>query len=465
MPIVARLVHEATKVVASSQDHYLLVRQDTTSTSASPAATSDPADGDGDGKGRTNSLLFFVALGFGVVFTNLWIMVGVKYCFRYNSRNHQLRVAAEGGEMVSLEQPTRPRRRRVKKLMTMEEVNDKFPMIKYKSWVLQKATSVRPAVPAAAANDPDPKELSPISNSSDELVSDPMNLASDVTPVVSASNVQTSNKSPGSMTERDDHEETQHVEKVTSMPSAPPPVARRDGENAPPSSTNQSDTEADEDSEDDHSNTTPPNLNETNPDADTCAICIDTLEDDDDVRGLTCGHAFHAACVDPWLTVRRACCPLCKADYYVPKPRPEPPANPEATEPPQVGRVDSARGAWLNFRGVRQIPPNMTPEEAQAYARREQQRARRARRREAELAAAQRDEQELRALQRRQDRHQEAGGVVGSLRNAFSGFRLGRIRNTQSNSNTTSNVISTSASDFAQPGTGNTTAPPPHQQV
>lgn len=55
----------------------------------------------------------------------------------------------------------------------------------------------------------------------------------------------------------------------------------------------------------------------------SCAICLETIEDDDIVRGLVCGHVFHAECLDPWLTKRRACCPMCKRDYYykdVPQP-------------------------------------------------------------------------------------------------------------------------------------------------
>ncbi|KAG7660865.1 uncharacterized protein J8A68_005682 [[Candida] subhashii] len=47
----------------------------------------------------------------------------------------------------------------------------------------------------------------------------------------------------------------------------------------------------------------------------TCAICLDQIEDDEIVRGLICGHVFHAECLDPWLTKRRACCPMCKRDY------------------------------------------------------------------------------------------------------------------------------------------------------
>jgi hypothetical protein len=57
--------------------------------------------------------------------------------------------------------------------------------------------------------------------------------------------------------------------------------------------------------------------------AEICAICLDTLEDDDDVRGLTCGHVFHPVCLDPWLTRRRACCPNCRADYSVIAAHPE----------------------------------------------------------------------------------------------------------------------------------------------
>ncbi|KAA8916692.1 hypothetical protein TRICI_001150 [Trichomonascus ciferrii] len=47
---------------------------------------------------------------------------------------------------------------------------------------------------------------------------------------------------------------------------------------------------------------------------DTCAICIEDMEDPDPTRILGCNHIFHAECIDTWLTVRRACCPLCKAD-------------------------------------------------------------------------------------------------------------------------------------------------------
>lgn len=51
-------------------------------------------------------------------------------------------------------------------------------------------------------------------------------------------------------------------------------------------------------------------------DSGSCLICLEQYEPDDTVRGLICGHVYHAECVDPWLTRRRACCPICKRDYY-----------------------------------------------------------------------------------------------------------------------------------------------------
>ena len=45
----------------------------TTATSVPPpAATTTPGGGGGGGGPTSSPLLFFVALGFGVVFTNLW---------------------------------------------------------------------------------------------------------------------------------------------------------------------------------------------------------------------------------------------------------------------------------------------------------------------------------------------------------------------------------------------------------
>lgn len=60
---------------------------------------------------------------------------------------------------------------------------------------------------------------------------------------------------------------------------------------------------------------------------DMCAICIDKLEDNDQVRLLGCGHIFHAECIDPWLLTRQACCPMCKLSFYAPKP--EDPMGPD----------------------------------------------------------------------------------------------------------------------------------------
>lgn len=46
-----------------------------------------------------------------------------------------------------------------------------------------------------------------------------------------------------------------------------------------------------------------------------CAICLDIMENETQVRGLPCGHAFHVTCVDKWLLWRQPCCPVCKASY------------------------------------------------------------------------------------------------------------------------------------------------------
>ncbi|KAI7781910.1 hypothetical protein LA080_014091 [Diaporthe eres] len=303
--------------------------------------TSSPADasngnnngngnGNGNGSGQGSSpLLFFVALGFGVVFTNLWIIVGVKYCFRYNARNRNIRMTGEDGEPINLENmPQHPRRRRrEKKLMTMDEVNEKFPMMKYKNWVASRAQEGLPtrggiSQPPSRANSlRDADGIIPTIKERDSTEDRPATSGTSI--------VRETTREPT----------TEHAEKaapasttVGEAQSTTSP-ATADATTAPARTDSPaSDDDHYEDEDDQIHDALPPEALESS--GDTCAICIDTLEDDDDVRGLTCGHAFHAVCLDPWLTSRRACCPLCKADYYTPKPR-QP--QTEGVEGTQVG--------------------------------------------------------------------------------------------------------------------------------
>ncbi|KAG4443630.1 hypothetical protein IFR05_000907 [Cadophora sp. M221] len=331
-------------------------------TTAAPTPTMSPTNNNPSGP-TSSPLLFFVALGFGVVFTNLWIIVGVKYCFRYNARNRAIR-NGEDPDPINLESmPARPhRRRREKKLMTMEEVNERFPLTKYKTWVASRAREGLPTnggVTAPPSRPGSVRDVDGVMPSSPTGTKHSVNTRPDtagsdrdvtISPAI--------NNLGGQFGSEQKSMDATVVEKGLASPTVEEQnkleqvKTTTETINKHPTTTSE-----DDDEEDDHIHTAVPPELLTNP-GDSCAICIDTLEDDDDIRGLTCGHAFHAGCLDPWLTSRRACCPLCKADYYTPKPRPEG----ETAEPDRTGRrrannPQQPPAAWLAVRGNRFMIP------------------------------------------------------------------------------------------------------------
>lgn len=283
------------------------------------------------------------------------IIVGVKYCFRYNQRNRQLRNDETGDPIDLVAMPRAHRRRREKKLMTMDEVNERFPLVKYKVWRSSRANQGLPTEGGITAPNTRPQSLKD----------------KDGVAVVAPVGIPTLITSPVVEDERGVSSNLPRPSNDAQVVSASPPTAVDSSTDTASPSTRQetgvntteekwqhslinehADLEDEEDG-DQIRKAVPAELL-PNP-GDSCAICLDIIEDDDDIRGLICGHAFHASCVDPWLTSRRACCPLCKADYYVPKPRPQPAEGQAASD--RQGR----RTAASRYDGLTRLPRAAQP--------------------------------------------------------------------------------------------------------
>ncbi|QSL64165.1 hypothetical protein MERGE_000320 [Pneumocystis wakefieldiae] len=243
-----------------------------------------------------NILLFFVALGFGILFCNLWVIIGIKYCYRYSNTNHP--ETMEIGRIIPQNQNCQ------KKLMTQGEADQQFPSILYKIWLSQHKRQKQ--------------------QSNKTLLNDENKQANDVD-LESDANIESNKYNE----ENAFHQEKTH-EPDTSQHNYPAENNLNFQNLYPctdiPSNVFNSSYRNLNDEHDDVTISIPNEQQNSSSDSpedasfsDTCAICLDLFQDDDEIRVLTCDHIYHSSCIVPWFTTRRAMCPLCKHDFYIPK--------------------------------------------------------------------------------------------------------------------------------------------------
>ncbi|ORX38610.1 hypothetical protein BD324DRAFT_621574 [Kockovaella imperatae] len=79
---------------------------------------------------------------------------------------------------------------------------------------------------------------------------------------------------------------------------------------------------------------------------DQCPICLVDFEEGDDLRVLPCEaeHVYHQGCIDPWLLLVSASCPLCRKDFNQPLTS-SPPATTETPQPHTPPSASSANSS------------------------------------------------------------------------------------------------------------------------
>ncbi|CDH48409.1 predicted protein [Lichtheimia corymbifera JMRC:FSU:9682] len=92
-----------------------------------------------------------------------------------------------------------------------------------------------------------------------------------------------------------------------------------------------------------------------------CVICLDEFSAGETVRQLPCGHEYHCECIDPWLTVKSASCPLCKHDCSL-----DIPGNTEQPENDHTSSSSNHNEQQLQPPPPAAFGPTMSPEQVEA---------------------------------------------------------------------------------------------------